>query len=188
MKQIIDKITGKVLSRSEAEAKIKDRAGWMIAFFAALLAINTLYGSANSGRILNDTIQANNVWGFYQAKSIKQSVYELALVEADGKKDSRRASSYRDKIQKYESDPKTGEGKKELMAKARQLEADRALAKQRSPWYTYAGSLLQISIVLLTASILAVSMGLYWGSLIVGLFGIIMLSNGVWLWTTYLGL
>jgi hypothetical protein len=60
------------------------------------------------------------------------------------------------KIARYESDPATGEGKKELLAKARGLEAERSVAKQRSPWYTYAGSLLQIAIVFLTASILLI--------------------------------
>ena len=34
MKQMIDKVTGKVLTRSEAEAKIKDKAGWVITVIA----------------------------------------------------------------------------------------------------------------------------------------------------------
>ena len=46
----------KQLSRSEREAVIKDKAGWVIVVFAAFLAINTYMGNGNSGRILNDTI------------------------------------------------------------------------------------------------------------------------------------
>jgi len=188
MKQMIDKVTGKALSRSEAEAKIKDKAGWVITVFAALLAINTLFGSGNSSKILNNTIMANDIWGFYQAKSIKQNLAEISLESAIDKGQQQRAGMLREKISKYESDPATGEGKAELKAKAQKLEAERADAKKRSPWYTYAGSLLQIAIVLMTASILAVSMSLFWGSLTVGLFGSIIMTNGIWLWLSVFGL
>ena len=68
------------------------------------------------------------------------------------------------------------------MAKARGLEADRAVAKLRSPWYTFAGSLFQIAIVLLSASILAVNNSLYKGSLYVGGLAIILMSQAIWLW------
>ena len=172
----------KQLSRSEREALIKDKAGWVIVVFAAFLAINTYMGNSNSGRILNDTIEANNTWAFYQAKSIKGTLAEMALDDAMARKDVNKVVSLSKKIARYESDPATGEGKKELMAKARGLEADRAVAKQRSPWYTFAGSLLQIAIVLLSASILAVNNRLYTASLYVGGIAMVLMSQAVWLW------
>jgi len=172
----------KPLSRSEREANIKDRAGWVITVLAALLAINTLMGGSNSSRILNNTIDANNTWAFYQAKSIKQTLAEMAHDDAVRAKDTAKQTALQAKIDRYESDPATGEGKRELMAKARKLEADRAEAKNRSPWYTYAGSLLQIAIVLLTASILAVNMNLFRASIVVGVLGSISMTEAVWLW------
>ena len=172
----------KPLSRSEREANIKDRAGWVITVLAALLAINTLMGGSNSSRILNNTIDANNTWAFYQAKSIKGTLAEMALDDAVRAKDTAKQTALQAKIDRYESDPKTGEGKKELMAKARQLEEGRAEAKNRSPWYTYAGSLLQIAIVLLTASILAVNMNLFWASIVVGILGSVSMTEAVFLW------
>jgi hypothetical protein len=172
----------KPLSRSEREAQIKDKAGWVIVVFAAFLAINTYLGSGNSGRVLNNTIDANNIWAFYQAKSIKGTLAEMALDDAMARKDVPRIAELSRKIARYESDPVTGEGKKELMARARALEADRTVAKQRSPWYTYAGSLLQIAIVLLTASILSVKNSLYRASIGVGGFAILLMSQAVWLW------
>ena len=172
----------KTLSRSEREAQIKDKAGWVIVVMAALLAINTYMGNGNSSRILNDTIEANNTWAFYQAKSIKGTLAEMALDDAMARKDVNKVHSLSKKIARYESDPATGEGKKELMARARGLEADRAVAKQRSPWYTYAGSLFQIAIVLLTASILSVKNSLYWASIGVGAFASVLMSQAVWLW------
>ena len=175
----------KPLSRSEREAQIKDKAGWVITVLAALLAINTLMGGSNSSKVLNNTIDANNTWAFYQAKSIKQTLAEMAFEDADRVKDTKKMEALQAKIDRYESDPKTNEGKKELMAKARKLEDERTVAKSRSPWYTYAGSLLQIAIVLLTASILAVNMRLYWASLGVGSLAVVLLSNAVWLWLPF---
>ncbi len=46
----------KSLSRSEREAQIKDKAGWVVALFAAVLAISTLVGGSNSSKILTNTI------------------------------------------------------------------------------------------------------------------------------------
>jgi hypothetical protein len=172
----------KPLSRSEREVHIKDRAGWVITVLAALLAINTLMGGSNSSRILNNTIDANNTWAFYQAKSIKQTLAEMAYDDAVRAGDKKKAQELQAKIDRYESDPATGEGKHELMAKARQLEAGRSDAKNRSPWYTYAGSLFQIAIVLLTASILAVSMNLFWASIAVGILGSVSMSEAILLW------
>jgi hypothetical protein len=169
----------KPLSRSEREAHIKDKAGWVITVIAALLAINTLMGGGNSSTVLNNTIDANNTWAFYQAKSIKQTLAEMALEDA---KDPKRQKELKAKMDRYESDPKTGEGKKELFEKARKLEADRSVAKSRSPWYTYAGSLLQIAIVLLTASILAVNNKMYHASIGVGFVGALLMSQAIWLW------
>jgi hypothetical protein len=172
----------KPLSRSEREALIKDKAGWVIVVFAALLAINTYMGGSNSSKVLNNTIEANNTWAFYQAKSIKQTLAEQSQDDAKFRNDTKKTEYLQQKIDRYESEPATGEGKKELMAKAKKLEADRTVAKQRSPWYTFAGSLFQIAIVLLSASILAVNNKLYTASLYVGGVAIILMSQAVWLW------
>ena len=171
----------KPISRSEREAHIKDKAGWVITVLAALLAINTLMGGSNSSKVLNNTIDANNTWAFYQAKSIKQTLAEMAYDDAVRAKDQPKMAALQVKIDRYESDPTTGEGKRELMAKARALEDERGIAKQRGPWYTYAGSLFQIAIVLLTASILAVNMRLFWASLWVGGVGMALMSQAIWL-------
>jgi hypothetical protein len=176
------KVEAKPLSRSEREAQIKDKAGLVICVLAALLAINTLVGGSNSSKILNNTIEANNTWAFYQAKSIKQTLAEQSLDDAKFRGDKTKSEYLQKKIDRYESDPKTGEGKVELMAKARKLEADRAEAKSRSPFYTYAGSLFQIAIVLLTASILAVNNRMFYASIGVGVFGALLMSQALWLW------
>ncbi len=169
-------------SRSEKEAKIKDKAGLVINIFAALLAFNAWYGGSLSSTILNNTIKANDIWSFYQAKSIKQTMAEYALDDAIRIDDKKRSEELKARIDRYESEPTTQEGKKELYAIAKSLEADRDLAKKKNPWIGYASTAYQLSIVLLSASILAVSMPLFWASFSVASLGVILMTQGIWLW------
>ena len=172
----------KPLSRSEREARIKDKAGWVITVLAALLAITTYIASGYSGKVLTNTIAANNMYSFYQAKSIKQTLAEQSLDDATARGETIKIEKLQAKIARYESDLATGEGKKELLEKAHQLEAERDLARQHGPWLTFAGTGFQLAIVLLSASILAVSMPMFWGSLAVGGIASLLLSQGIWLW------
>ena len=163
----------KPLSRSEREAQIKDKAGFVIVVLAALLAINTMIGGQNSSKIMNNTIASNNQWAWYQAKNVRQVLYETAAVES--KIPANRA--------KFEADAqRMADDKKEIMEKAKALEAERDVARKKSPWFTWSGSVLQIGIVLLTASILAVSVPMFWISVVVGSVGSILVSQALWMW------
>lgn len=166
-------------SRSEKEARIKDKAGLVINVFAALLAFNTYIAGTLSSTIMNNTIKANDLWNFYQAKSMKQTMYELAAIETT---DEVLRTKLLAKADSYESDPVSNEGKKELFEAAKKLEADRDHAKKRSPWIGYAGTAYQLSIVVLSASILAVSMPLFWSSFIIAGTGFVLMTEGLWLW------
>jgi hypothetical protein len=167
-------------SRSEREARIKDKAGMVINVFALCLAVNAWYGGKLSSTVLNNTIKANDTYSFYQAKSIKQSLAEQNLYEAQHNGDKKRAQEMIAKIDKYENEP--NEGKKDLLAKAKALEAERDEAKKRSPWIGYASTAYQMAIVVLSASILAVSMYLFWASFAVAGFGLLLSLNGIFLW------
>jgi len=181
-KQPKDESTPKppVGSRSEREAKIKDKAGMVINVFALCLAVNAWYGGKLGSTVLNNTIKANDTYSFYQAKSIKQSLAEQNLYEAQHNGDRARAEEMAAKIDRYENEP--GEGKQDLMKKAKALEAERDDAKQRSPWIGYASTAYQMAIVVLSASILAVSMYLFWASFAVAGFGLLLSLNGLFLW------
>jgi len=163
----------KPLSRSEREAQIKDRAGFVIVVLAALLAINTMIGGQNSSKTMNNTIAANNQWAWYQAKNMRQVLYETAAVES---KIPENRKKFEDDAARMKAD------KEEIMAKAKALEAERDVARQKSPWFTWGGSVLQIGIVLLTASILAVSMPMFWVSIVVGSVGAVLVSQALWMW------
>ena len=163
-------------SRSEREAKIKGHAGLVINIFAALLAFNVWYGGGLSSTIMNNTIKANDIWNFYQAKSIKQTEYELA---AQTTSDPVKAKKFSEKAANYELGD---EGKPALFEKAKKLEDERDHSKKKSPWIGYAGTTYQLAIVLLSASILAVSMALFWTSFGVCAVGILLMSQGLFLW------
>jgi hypothetical protein len=136
------------MSRSEREAYVKQWAAITISIFALILAVNGMFGGSNSSKVLNNTIQANNYWAWYQAKNVRATIYETS--GASEKEAKQRADM------------------EEISEKARAAEAARDLAKTRSPWFSYAGMALQLSIVLSSAAILAVMVQLLWVSVLVG--------------------
>ena len=136
------------MSRSEREAYVKQWAAITISIFALILAVNGMFGGSNSSKVLNNTIQANNYWAWYQAKNVRATIYETS--GASEKEAKQRADM------------------EEIYEKARAAEAARDLAKTRSPWFSYAGMALQLSIVLSSAAILAVMVQLLWVSVLVG--------------------
>ena len=72
----------KPLSRSEREAAIKDKAGLVIVFMALFLAGNTYLANNFSSIAQTNLLKASNTYGFYQSKSIKQTLAEGQLEEA----------------------------------------------------------------------------------------------------------
>lgn len=166
------------MTRSELEIIIKGRAAVTVTAFAALLAINTMLGNSNSSKVLTNTIQANNLWAWYQAKNIR-SVLNTAMadmVESDDmtKKDVQLVQHFRHEVLRLRNDPE--DGMLALADKAKKLEAERDKARERGPYYTYAGSALQLGIVLSTAAILAVTMPLFWASVAVGSVGAALMA------------
>jgi hypothetical protein len=160
-------------SRSEREAKIKDKAGMVISVFALLLAVNAWYGGKLSSTILNNTLGANNAWAYYQAKNGRGVSYEIA---AKTTSDPKLRAEFQAEKARMDAD------KKEIMEKAREMERIRDEAKKGSPWIGYASTAYQLAIVVLSASILAVSMPMFWGSFVVAGAGIVLSLNGLYLW------
>ena len=172
----------KPLSRSEREALIKDKAGMVIVVMAFCLAITTYYASSFSGAVLKNTLKATDTYAFFQSKSIKQAIAEGQRDDYVARGDKAKAEKLDAKIARYESEPDKGEGKKELLAKAQSYEKARDDASKHTPWLTFASMAFQLAIVLLSASILAVNNRMYKGSLYVAVAGMVLLSQGIWLW------
>lgn len=172
----------KPLSRSEREAQIKDKAGLVIVIMALFMGITTYFANTHSGAGLKNMLKATDTYAFYQAKSIKQTIAEGQRDDYIARGDKAKAEKLQEKIDRYESDPVKGEGKRELLAKAQAYEAARDQAAKHSPWLTFASMAFQLAIVLLSASIIAVNNRMYKISEVVAVIGVILLTQGIWLW------
>src|SRR5262249_37078673 len=155
----------------------------VIAFFAMVLAITGLGGSNAGKETLNNNIMASNFYTFFQAKNMRQTSLILAADEMevgwlndpnlpDTAKQAIRTKveQYKKTIARYESEPETNEGKKELLVRAKAHEELRDHAMKQDPYFDYAEALLQIAIVLISVAIVA---DVVWLSFLGGALGII---------------
>jgi hypothetical protein len=186
-----------MMDQERARDKFKQRAAVAIAFFAMLLAITGLGGQNATKDALNSNVEASNYWNFFQAKNMRQTAYMLAADEIEaawlatpGLTDEARnalkekASRYRATVARYESEPETNEGKKELVARAKETEARRDHALRQDPYFDYAEALLQIAIVLISVAIVADVVWLSFFGGAIGVLGGLLMINGFTLWVT----
>jgi len=158
---------------AEGDASFRRFAAIYLGVIAMLLAITSLGGSNATKVMLNSNIQASDIYGYYQSKYIRQTVYQTTADELEAgllaQPDMAQAAKdklgetirrYRSRAERYESDPSTGEGKKELLAKAKEWEARRDHAAERDPNFDFAEALFQIAIVIGSVSIVAASRSL----------------------------
>jgi Domain of unknown function (DUF4337) len=89
-----------------------------------------------------------------------------------------KLDEYRKTIDRYEHEPENGEGKKELLARAKEHEKTRDHALRQDPWFDYAAGMLQIAIVLLSVSIIASMNALFLGGALPGCLGLLATLNG----------
>jgi hypothetical protein len=93
-------------------------------------------------------------------------------------------------VERYESEPDEkepentlkGEGKKQLMAQAKNYEAQREAASDQDVNFDFADVLLQIAVVLGSVAILAISAPTLWLSILCGALGALLTLNGFMLW------
>ena len=193
--EIAEKIHGGDEAHSAAaDATFRKFTGIYLGIVAMLLAITALGGSNATKTMLNANIQASDTYGYYQAKNIRQTVYQLTAEQLDSEllampdmpesartKIQDRINRYRDRVDRYESDPSTGDGKKELLAKAKEFEVRRDHAAERDPNFDFAEALFQIAIVLGSVSIVAASRPLVHLSGILAIAGTLLMINGYFL-------
>jgi len=158
---------------------------------AMLLAVASLGGAEATKEMLNANIHASDTYAFYQAKNIRQTLYQISAAElellaaggtaispTDSAKAAELIKRYRDNVARYESEPATGEGKKELMAKAKEFEHERDHARAQLPNFEYAEALFQIAIVLGSVAIVAASPFLVGVSGVLSIGAILLTLNG----------
>jgi hypothetical protein len=172
----------------------KARAALQVSILAMILAIANLGGDNATKNAQEHNLAASNLYSFYQAKNVRQTQYKIAAdglelslarderISADARaKVEKKLADYRKTIERYESEPETGEGKKELLAHAKEEEEERDLNLRKDPWFDYGSSLLQIAIVLASIAIVVTSRPLLTVSLVVGIVGALSAVNGFFL-------
>jgi hypothetical protein len=177
--------------RLEADSGFRRLTGIYLGIIAMLLAITSLGGSNATKTMTNSNIQASDTYGFYQAKYARQTSYRLAadILEAQLAANPAMPDTAKAKIQddikrwrttadRYEVDPQGGQGKQELLARAKNWEAKRDLAAERDPNFDYAEALFQIAIVLGSVSIVAVSRPLLGLSGVLAVAATLLMING----------
>ena len=179
------------LIEHQGSDKSKNRAALTISFLAMALAIASLGGSNAMKEATHENILAANAYAFFQAKSIRQTAFKIAVTDLELQlvRDQampastkeifhKKIDDYKKTIDRYESEPDTHEGKKELLNRAKEHEKTRDHAMRQDPWFDYAEGMLQIAIVLLSVSILGSIPSLFIVGSILGLLGLLSTLNG----------
>jgi hypothetical protein len=173
----------------------KSRTALTISILAMVLAISNLGGSNAMKESTQENILASNAYSFYQAKTVRQTALKIAATDLElqlarepqmpaavKELHLKKIEDYKKTIERYESEPETKEGKKELLARAKDHEHERDHAMRQDPWFDYAEGMLQIAIVLLSVSIIGGIAVFYWVGSLLGALGFFSMLNGFFLW------
>jgi hypothetical protein len=177
---------------SDGGSKQRER---LIAVYIAILAVALSICSVGGGNATKDAtarnIEASNAWAFFQAKNIRRNDVrieigdlELRLATEPTHSDAAKTAiedklnQYREQEARLTSEPETGEGVKELMAKGKALETQRDRAMRKDPYFDYGQALLQIAIVLASVAIITGGSILLVLSAVLDAGGLISMLNG----------
>ncbi|MFZ4411228.1 MAG: DUF4337 domain-containing protein [Paracraurococcus sp.] len=169
------------------------RVALLIAALALALALTQVVGDDAKTEAQMKNVESANLWAFFQARTIRQTILgveaDRATFDATQIADpaarealEQQVKRWRATITRWESEPETREGRRELMQRARDAEAARERAIQDDGRYGTASALLQIGIVLASAAIISGMMALAWAAGVLGVAGSALAA------LTYLGI
>lgn len=138
----------------------------LIAVIALFLAFAETLGKSAQTAAISFNVEASNLWAFYQAKTIRQTVLSTAaetrVFDAQQVSDpalkaeiEKQIATWRATVVRYESEPKPtgGEGRRELSARAVEAQKKQETAMARYHHYEIASAAFQIGIVLCSAAV-----------------------------------
>src|SRR5262245_1711359 len=138
----------------------------LIAVLALVLAFSETLGKSAQTAAISLNIEASNLWAFFQAKTIRQTVIRTAAEQMEtenmNEKSRKQVEAWKKTAERYQTEPETNEGRKELAERAKAAEAkrDRSLAAYHH--YEVASAAVQIAIVLASAAIITGALALVW--------------------------
>ncbi len=158
------------------------RIALLVAILAALLAVSEMGGKSSQTNALSSHIDASNLWSFFQSKTIRQTMLRTAAEEVEATfKDSpdtvppalkAQADRWRQTAQRYDTEPDTNEGRKELAARAKLREAHRDRSMAAYHMFEYGSACFQLAIVLAGAAALTTVVWLTFLSVGLGVLGL----------------
>jgi len=171
----------------EIKAKVfTKRVALTTAIFAVLLAITSLGGNNATKEMLLSQQQASDQWAFYQSKALREHLYKTNGLRIEVDLLERGAGMKPEAKKRYEAilkdmraeEMRFGEEKKKIEEEAKHLEAERDKYLGKDPYFDFAEVLLQISIVMASISILAVSHQIFYFAIVFASLGTILMVNG----------
>jgi len=156
----------------------------LIAVLALFLAISETISKSYQTEVLILQMKSSDLWAFYQSKNIRQSSMKNSkdIVNIIGKNDDKTKEAIQrwDKdIVRYDSEPATGDGKAELMEKAKQAEHERDVVLKKYHRLEIASGLLQVAIVIASASVVTGVAILFWCSGGLGIISLFFIIFGI---------
>jgi Domain of unknown function (DUF4337) len=155
--------------------------GLLISVLALLLAVSEMLGKSAQTNALGLNIEASDTWSFFQAKSIRQTSLRTSLETLKLQADPARSDvqkqilAWQANIDRWESEPSTNEGRKELMVKAKAIEAKRDGYLEQYHAYEFASLLIQLGMVLASVTLLTSVMFFAGGSVVLGGAGLVVM-------------
>lgn len=163
------------------------RVAMLIAVLALLLAIGETLAKGAQTTALSENIEASNLWAFFQAKTVRITVVRTASESAElqrtasGAPDDaarKRQDDWAKTVARWDSEPETGEGRKELSARAKVAEERRNTALARYHHYEIGSAAFQVGIVLASAMVITGIAALAFLGAGLGVLGLGMLAIG----------
>jgi hypothetical protein len=166
------------------------RIALVIAILALFLSFSETLGKGAQTEVVTKNIEASDLWSFFQAKDIRRTVVNVAADQtgllAAGLADpaakaaaDKQIETWRHTAERYESDPKAGNGRKELEEKAKTAEEERDLSTAKYHHYELASAAFQIGIVLASAAVITGMVVLAWLAGALGVVGVALLALGL---------
>jgi membrane glycosyltransferase len=138
----------------------------LIAVLALVLAFSETLGKSAQTAATAANIEASNLWAFFQAKTIRQTTLRTAAEAMEaanpGEAAKKQIAKWKEAADRYQSEPETNEGRKELAARAKVAEQKRDRGMAAYHHYEVASAAVQIAIVLASASIITSIGALVW--------------------------
>jgi hypothetical protein len=162
----------------------------LISVLALFLALSETLAKSAQTSALSHNIEASNLWAFFQAKTIRMTTLRTAADAAESELKhernpakiatfQKRIDDWRRVAAKYDSEPETNEGRKELSVRAKTAEQNRVRAMAAYHYYELSSAALQIAIVLASAQIITGVVALAWISGGLGIVAVILSTIGL---------